>query len=183
MNNNFFHNLNVDILTPEFKLEILTFSKKNLDKFNAYKSMYTRLPDGNNYYKGTFLDLHSEIKNLKHRISLKFFPIIMLHYPNTTVKKHVDDPNKRNCLLSCPIYPKFNYAPTFFYTNPKNILDIANSELAAIANFDKGYPVLLNTQEVHGLWSGNDFRINLQLCFEERFDIVKGKIITDKFYI
>jgi hypothetical protein len=96
--------------------------------------------------------------------SLECFPMIVLHKPNTKVVKHTDDPYKRNTVIITPIHPAIEYPPTYFWNEDK-IVDTCY--------FSKGSSIFFNTQHTHSLNNdSNEYRFNLQICFDEDFETV-----------
>ena len=181
----YFYRLKEDIFSDELKEYVVKNSLENVNKFVAYAGTKSNLVDGNNYYYGPMINEHPEVKKIKDSCTLSCFAIVMLHKPYTKVLKHVDDPNKRNCVLATPLYPKENYAPTWFWKPEGEFVDWQKKELELLATceFSDMKPVFLNTQEIHSLQSTHDYRINLQLCFDEPFDFVVKKYQEGTLFI
>lgn len=174
----YFYKLSVSLLSDKLKEKIINISKENLKDFLSYKGQRTGKEDGNNFYFGKLLNEEPEIDQLIRTCSLECFPIIMLHYPNTKVIRHIDNPNKRNCVLITPVFPIEDYAPTWFW-EPVGAFDTWEDQKlspAATCDFVDQSSVLLNTQKTHSLESKDSFRINFQLCFEDSFETVVSRI-------
>jgi len=181
----YFYKLSNSVLSDDLKEKIINISKENLKDFRTYKGQRTGKADGNNFYFGKILNEEPEIDQLVKSCSLECFPLIMLHYPNTKVLRHIDNPNKRNCVLLTPVFPTENYTPTWFW-DPVGEFDTWEDQIlspVATCNFEDDNSVLLNTQLPHSLESGNSFRINFQLCFEDSFDTVYEKLITNTLFL
>lgn len=180
----YFYKLNRDIFSKEIKTKIVNFTFNNLDKFISYKSQQINYEDGNNFYSRSGILLSEEIQTLINSCSLQCFPVIMLHKPNTKVAKHIDDPNGRNCVLATPLYPETNYSPTWFWKKEGRFNDwqIKQLKLLATCHFDDMLPAFLNTQEIHSLENLDTYRINLQLCFKEPFNIVVEKYKNNELF-
>lgn len=181
----YFYKLSYSILSDTLKEKIISLSKENLKDFVSYKGQRTGIEDGNNFYFGKLLNNELEIKNIVDSCTLTCFPIIMLHYPNTKVIRHVDNPNKRNCVLITPVFPKEDYTPTWFW-NPIGEFDTwedQNLKPVSTCNFENQNSVLLNTQQPHSLTSNDSFRINFQLCFENSFADVYEKLRQNTLFL
>jgi hypothetical protein len=180
----YFYKLKQDIVSKDLKDYIIDFTFNNLDKFISYKGKKVNYEDGNNFYLGSALQDSKEINKIIQSCSLDCFPVIMLHKPNTKVIKHIDDPNRRNCVLSIPLYPRLSYPPTWFWKEEGNFVEwqFKDSELLATCNFDDMFPAFLNTQEIHSLKTLDSYRINLQFCFTEPFEIVVEKYKKNKLF-
>jgi hypothetical protein len=174
----YFYSLSESVISSRLKNEIISFSLDNLTEFKEYRGQRTGKSDGNNIYYGDILNKDPEVLALMERCTLKCFPIIMLHRPHTKVIRHVDNPNKRNCVLITPLFPEENYTSTFFWEPSGPFETWEDQELTpiAICDFKEKNSVLLNTLKVHSLQSEDSIRINFQLCFENDFEIVVDKI-------
>jgi hypothetical protein len=182
----YFYNLQAPLISEELGDKIVKIAMSNLDKFVSYKGQRTGKSDNNNYYFGSLLTSEPEIQKLVCSCTLKCFPIIMLHYPNVKVIRHVDNPNKRNTVLVVPLFPKGSYSPTWFW-QPKGPFDQwEEEELEPVATveFTDNIPVLLNTQKPHSLENTTDsYRVQLQLCFEDSFADVYEKLRTHTLFL
>jgi hypothetical protein len=170
----YFYKIEKDILTTELKDFIVEKSLDNKNRFIPYRSRAHKYVDGNNFYFGSLITQHPEIIKVVASCSIKCYPVILLHKPNTRVIKHVDDPNKRNCVLSIPLYPKENYSPTWFWEKEGSSIDWKDKPLKLLAtcNFANMQPAFLNTQIVHSLDTFDSYRLNFQLCFNDPFEKV-----------
>ena len=188
----YFYKLQSTLISEELGDKVVKIALDNLDKFVSYKGQKTGKEDNNNYYFGPLLSQEPEIQRLVDSCTLECFPIIMLHRPNITVIKHVDNPNRRNTVLSIPLFPKGGYSPTWFW-KPKEPfekwslfekLEEIELELVATVEFTDNMPVLLNTQKVHSLDNLTDsFRVQIQLCFSDSFEAVYEKLRTNTLFL
>lgn len=183
----YFYKLKKDIFSKDLKDFVVDRSLNNIKKFVAYVSKENKCRDGNNFYFGNMITGHPEIIKVVNSCKLKCYPVVFLHNPNTQVIKHVDDPNKRNCVLITPLYPTENYSPTWFWEKKGTSVDWQKNELPLLATCDFAdmMPAFLNTQMVHSLETFDSFRLNLQLCFNEPFekvvDLYKQNILFKSF--
>jgi len=173
----YFLNLNERIIDDETCSLLLEIANKNIESFKVYRGKINGELDGNASYSSEEVASISKIQNLKKSCKLDFYPLIMMHRPNIIVKKHKDDPNKRNCVMVTPLSPKENYAPTAFFK-----CHYAEDSVA-ICEFLNFNSVFLNTQQIHSLKNYDDYRFNLQFCFNESFEIVtdlyqKGQLFS-----
>jgi len=180
----YFYKLKQDIFSKDLKDYIVNFTFNNLDKFISYKGKKVNYEDGNNFYLGSALQDSSEITEVIRSCNLDCFPVIMMHKPNTKVIKHVDDPNGRNCVLSTPLYPNESYSPTWFWKGEGTFVEwqFKDLELLATCEFDDMMPAFLNTQKIHSLKTLDSYRINLQLCFKESFEVVVEKYKNNNLF-
>jgi hypothetical protein len=161
----YFYKFDQQLFTNNLISEIDSFVLNRLDEFIAYESDHEK--DGNNYYYSKDLKEISEIKSLIKKCSLECFPMIVLHKPNSEVIKHKDDPHKRNTVIITPIHPASGYTSTYFWDN------IHDENPVTTCDFTKGVSTLFNTQKIHRLINNtNEYRFNLQICFDENFDTV-----------
>jgi hypothetical protein len=173
----YFYDLQSSLFSDDLLYKVDTLAKDRLAEFRGYKSIYTNELDGNNFYRNDELNNIDEIKAILERCSVQCFPLIMLHKPHTKVIRHRDDPNRRNCVIITPISPINNYTPTYFWENKDDTKPIA------ICNFEKGLSVLVNTQRLHSLVNDTDqYRINLQLCFDADFETILQLYQTDSLF-
>ena len=161
----YFLNLNKRFISDDLAKTILTLAEKNKKHFIHYRMQSTGLPDGNAYLTLRAPFTIPGIEKIKSSCSLELLPLVMMHVPNVVVDKHIDDPNKRNCLLITPLSPKENYVPVHFWEED-------GLEPAATCEFEKFNSAIINTQVLHELTNGNEYRFNLQFCFNESFDEV-----------
>jgi hypothetical protein len=172
----YFYNFNTTLFSESLIEEVTDLVTNRLDSFVAYKGKDDVI-DGNNYYCANDLKEISEIKSFIKKCSLQCFPVIMLHKPNSSVIKHIDDPNKRNTVIITPLSPILNFSPTYFWNNKED------TEPLVTCNFSKNVSVLFNTQKIHSLINNsNEYRIGLQMCFHESFETIlnlyqNGKLI------
>lgn len=172
----YFYNLNTFLFSESLIEEVSNLVENRLDSIIAYKGK-DDVFDGNNYYYGNDLKEISEIKSFKKKCSLECFPVIMVHKPNSSVIKHVDDPNKRNTVIITPLSSILNFSPTYFWNNKED------TDPVVTCNFSKNMSVLFNTQKMHSLINDSDeYRISLQICFNEDFETIlnlyqNGKLI------
>ena len=181
----YFYKLSHSLISDTLKEKIIKLSNEQLGDFISYTGQRTGKADGNHFYFGKLLNEDPDIISLISSCTLTCFPIIMLHYPNTKVLRHIDNPNKRNCVLLTPVFPKEDYTPTWFW-NPTGEFDTwedQDLEPAATCNFENQNSVLLNTQQPHSLTSNDSFRINFQLCFERSFDDVYEKLRQNTLFL
>ena len=165
----YFYTIQEEIVSKSFKEFLTNHSFNRLDDFVPNFVKKQQVYDGNNILK---IENLSEIWSLKNQCCLNFKSLVLMHRPNSKILKHIDGPHKRNCVIIVPLYPHTAYAPTKFYkTKDKNLDNFSDSnhQLAAVCNFDDMKSVFFNTQEMHSLSNNNNFRFNLQLCFNETF--------------
>lgn len=159
----YFYNIDKQLFSSALINELETFVMNKLDSFVEYQGDDGEI-DGNNYHYSKELKDIPEIKSLIKRCSLECFPMIVLHKPNSEVIKHVDDPYKRNTVIITPIHPAKDYPSTKFWKDDKCV---------AICDFNKGSSIFFNTQQIHSLTNNtNEYRFNLQICFDEDFETV-----------
>lgn len=162
----YFFDLNTRLFSEELLSEIKELVDNNLDFFVEYKFGEDDQTDGNNYYYQNKLNDVNELQTIIKKCSLKCFPMIVLHKPNSQVIKHIDDPYERNTVIITPVHPKDDYSPTHFWNNDE-------TEIVATCNFKQGQSMLFNTQKMHSLNNDSDeYRYNLQICFDEDFETV-----------
>jgi hypothetical protein len=172
----FFYKLNYKLLDDVTETALIQIAEEKKDEFIQYAGHNTGRPDGNYYFiRGPLRELAGVQKWVRSCV-IDCYPLIMRHYPNIEVPKHVDNPNGRNCIIISPITPIDDYVPTHFYSN------IDDREPAATIDFKDRMPVLLNTQQVHGLQNNNNLRINFQLCFTEKYEVVKDLLETGQLF-
>jgi len=162
----YFFNLNKRIIDDETCLELLDITYENIKAFQDYRDQRDDKIDGNSFYYSKNVTSVPKIQDLKKSCKLNFYPVLLMHKPNIIVKKHKDDPNKRNCVLSTPLTPKENYAHTLFWSSRES------KDPVAVCDFSNFNSVFLNTQELHSIKNYNVYRVNLQFCFDEPFEVV-----------
>jgi len=172
----FFH-LKKSLIIEETKKQIYDLTFKYIDSFISYKSQAHNREDGNNYLSPKELRDILELRLLIDSLSIKAFPLILMHKPNSKVVRHKDDPNKRNTVIIIPISDINEYTPTFFWHN------LETMRPSAICNpTEKG--IIFNTQKYHSLSNNKDsYRINFQLCFNEPFDHIVELYENDKLFL
>ena len=159
----YFYNIEKQLFSSELLNELESFVLSKLDSFLSYQ-LGNGKTDGNNYYYAEDLKAIPEIKSFIKNCHLECFPMIVLHKPNGKVIKHVDDPNKRNTVIITPIHPAVGYASTKFWQDENYV---------AVCEFNIGSSTFFNTQKTHSLTNNsNEYRFNLQLCFNEDFETV-----------
>lgn len=172
----FFYKLNHKLLDTETEKILVQVAEEKQTEFVQYAGHNTGKPDGNYYFiRGPLRELEGVQKWVKSCV-LDCYPLIMRHYPNIEVPRHVDNPNGRNCIIISPLLPAEDYVPTNFYKT------LDDETPAATIDFKDRMPVLLNTQQVHGLQNNDKLRINFQLCFTEKYEVVKELIKTDQLF-
>jgi len=171
----FFYELKKDIFSDNLKKYISKITFGKMKQFYDYGSRANDQPDGNRIYFGPLLDDHDEIKAVVDSCVLDCLPVIILHYPNIEVIKHSDDGNNRSCVISTPIYPSDNYAPTLFW---KELTD----QDPIVCDYPDRKPVLLNTKKVHSLKTKDSMRINFQLSFSADFEEVVQLYETNSLF-
>ncbi len=168
------------IISQDLSEKLIEISFNNLEKFISYKSKLTPgLVDGNNFLYGPLLDSLDEIKKITNSCSLSCFPMIIMHKPMVKVIKHRDDPNKRNTVLSTPLFPNKEYVSTNFWEKDQN--GVATL-LAAVCVFTNNNSVFLNTNKIHNLENNDNYRLNLQFCFDEPFEHVTELYKENKLF-
>jgi hypothetical protein len=173
----YFYELSISYFSEDEKYEIIEVSKKNEDLFIRYKSIQGVL-DGNELWKGEELSSLPCVNKYLKACTIECFPMFVRHSPGAIVIKHVDEPNKRDCVIAVPLLPKSGYAPTAYFNSREE------AEPVAIARFPNLTPCLLNTQQVHGLINrSNETRLNFQFAFNKSFDHVKNLIEENKLFV
>jgi hypothetical protein len=176
MLNNYFYQLEIPILLDTEKDELISLALANDNDFKSYIPV-KGVPDGNQVWRGNALYEKHFIKRLVDNCNLPCMPLFVRHQPGVKVFKHVDEPNKRNTVLSFPLTPKVNYPPTYFFVSREETTPIA------IARFPLLNACLLNTQEVHALVNtSEEVRINFQICFNDSFEVVREMIIKKTLF-
>ena len=159
----YFYNIEKQLFSSELLNELESFVLSKLDSFLSYQ-LGNGKTDGNNYYYADDLKAIPEIKSFIKNCHLDCFPMIVVHKPNVEVTKHVDSPNKRNTVIITPIHPAVGYSSTKFWQDDKCV---------AVCEFNIGSSTFFNTQQTHSLTNNsNEYRFNLQLCFNEDFETV-----------
>ena len=163
----YFYNIEKQLFSSELLNELESFVLSKLDSFLEYRGGAGGIKQGNfgnDYYYSEDLKAIPEIKSFIKNCHLECFPMIVLHKPNGKVIKHVDDPNKRNTVIITPIHPAVGYSSTKFWQDDKCV---------AVCEFNIGSSTFFNTQKTHSLTNNsNEYRFNLQLCFDEDFETV-----------
>lgn len=177
----YFYTIKEDLFDDSFKNSLITESMSTLDQFVGYASILTREPDGNNF---KHIRNNTIITEFVKTINLDCFAVMIMHKPNTVLRKHVDDPNRRNCVLSIPLYPKKEYPATLFYQRDDKFHDrpSKDSKVVATCHFHNMKPTFLNTTQVHNLTTKDSVRLNLQFCFNEKFENVVELYKTNNFF-
>jgi hypothetical protein len=172
----YFYNLNKKIISKELIDKIRQTVFDNVDKFTAFSHRPNEY-DGNNYITGeTLYSLIPEVLDLKKSFNLNTWAMLVMHKPNTEVIKHKDKKVGRDTVLMMPIHPITNYSSTNFWNQDKD-------NLITVCEFTDNNSVFFNTQEIHSLHNNNDeYRINLQMCFEEDIQTVVDMYEAGKLF-
>ena len=172
----FFYKLNYKLLDDETEKALIQIAQDKKEEFIEYAGHNTGKPDGNYYFiRGPLRELAGIQKWIRSCV-IDCYPLIMRHYPGIEVPRHIDNPNGRNCLLISPLLPENDYVPTNFYETLDSDLPIAS------ADFRDRMPILINTQRVHGLVNNNNLRMNFQICFTEKFSVVKELLVAGELF-
>ncbi len=172
----YFYKLNYKFLDEDTEAALIKIAHERENEFVQYSGHNTGKPDGNYYFiRGPLRELEGVQRWIQSCV-LDCYPLIMRHFPNIEVPKHIDNPNGRNCIIISPLTPTNNYVPTNFYANA------LDNTPEAVINFEDRMPVLLNTQKIHGLKNNNHLRINFQICFTEKYEIVKNLLETGQLF-
>lgn len=175
--NDYFYQLDFHIFSDSEKDELIEVAVNHFDDFRSYTTS-TGFHDGNYFWRGEDLYNKQFVKDLVSSCRLECVPVLIKHNPRSTVYKHVDDPNKRNTVLSVPLKPKKDYPFTYFFETRES------ERPAGIAEFLDMKPCLLNTQKVHGLINtSKELRINFQLMFNDSFEVVRNLLIENKLFL
>ena len=159
----YFFKFNKKFLTSEVEELLIKIALSNTDNFISYKGKLSNEYDGNNIYSKNLMFI-PEIRSLVSGFPVRCRPMLLMHKPNASIIKHVDDSgHHRKCVIINPLHPKTNYAPTLFWNNT----DI--NKLEVICDSDM-MPVLFNTQKLHSWQNNNNIRLNFQLCFDSTFE-------------
>lgn len=173
----YFYNLKTQLLTTTEKAQVIDVAVKHRDEFISYVSK-NGTTDGNQLWRGDDLYNLPCVSKLVSSCALVCVPVIIRHAPNSVVIKHVDDPNKRNTVLSIPLSPTVGYAPTGFFKKMEDTVP------ASISRFENMDACLLNTQEIHGLINrSSEDRLNLQLMFNDSFYTVVQLIVSGQLFL
>jgi len=176
MMNKYFYQLDIPILKDHEKDDLIELALLHNAHFKPYVSALG-IADENQTWRSTALYERSFVKRLKNNCNLSCIPVLLRHQPGAEVFKHVDDPNRRNSVLSIPLTPKIDYPPTYFFRSHIDIDPIA------VAEFPNLNACLLNTQKVHSLINNsNGLRINFQLAFNEPFEQVREMIMNNTLF-
>lgn len=172
----FFYKLPDRLLDDATENLLAQKAMENPDEFFAYKGQLTGKEDGNYIFVRGFLRELASVQQLMKNCTVECYPLIMRHFPNTSVPIHVDNPNGRNCVIISPLVPKENYVSTYFWEN------VNSTAPSAIADFSDRMPILVNTQQLHSLTNNSNLRMNFQLCFTDDFSVIKKLIIEDRLF-
>lgn len=168
----YFLKLKNRLISDQLSEMLIDISLNNVDKFTEHIAD-TGITDGNNYLHSEKLELIPEIKTLKDCCSLDFYTIIYMHKPNSKVIKHIDNPKYRRSNIIHPLFPKKNYASTYFWEGDDQI---------AVCEFTDNLPVILNLDKYHSLDNFNTYRINLQFSFKEDFETLVNLYQSNKLF-
>jgi hypothetical protein len=163
-----------NIISAEAKEYAKNWATDNKDMFNSYIMKGLNIPDNNNYLNWTDIHTSEEIKSLHERCSFKILVYLIMHKPNHTVATHKDSSYLRTSIISIPLLPEKDYAETNFFNEDK--------EMVATANLGNMQPAILNTQIFHNVVNNDNYRFNLQLCFEETFETVVEKYKSKELF-
>lgn len=171
----YFYNLDKNIISKDLIDKIRETVFNNTDKFTAFSHKPNEY-DGNNFITGELLySLIPEVLELKKSFNLNTWAMLIMHKPNSEVIKHKDKKVGRDTVLMMPIHPTTNYPSTYFWKQD-------NDDPVAICEFNNN-SVIFNTQEMHSLYNNNDdYRINLQMCFEEDIQTVVDMYKNNKLF-
>lgn len=172
----YFYKLDFKLLDEETETSLIQIAKDRAEEFFQYAGHNTKKPDGNYYFiRGPLRELMGIQKWVRSCV-IDCYPLIMRHFPNIEVPRHIDNPNGRNCIIISPLLPTDDYVPTHFYES------IDSEVPAATIDFRDRMPVLLDTQKVHGLKNNDNLRMNFQLCFTESYSTVKSLLEEGKLF-
>ena len=171
----YYLNLNKRLISDSFSTKLVEIAESNINSFESYVSKVYNEPDGIEYLNNNKIAYYPEIAKLKKICRLDFSPVLIMQKPNTVIRPHVDDGNKRSSLLITPLMPRINYVPTLFW-------DRNTKTHVATCEFPNFNTALINTKELHGLTNINVHRINLQFCFNESFETVANLYETGELF-
>jgi hypothetical protein len=174
----YFYQFEEELLSIEDRQSLLTVARNSFSNF----ILYTQYDNVNFLKFSDMLDFDktvtSNVKKLIHSCSLKIQLMIIYHVPHKELGRHQDSPkNKRNTVLSIPLFPLDIYPHTLFWETFSSATPIA------VAKFNKTNPCLLNTQKLHSIEKSDRDRFNFQLCFDEKFEHVLELIQDNKLFI
>lgn len=162
-----YYDLNLKLFSAETLAALTALALTNKDNFVEYRGRRTNTPDGNNYLIFGIRDI-PEVREFMENCVLETYPVLFMHHPLSHVVRHVDDANKRNCVIIQPLSPVGNYSSTIFWDSYDSI------EYSDVADFSDMNAKLVNTQVIHSVENASTSpRINFQFCFSESFDFVK----------
>lgn len=179
----YFYNLSDQLLTPQDKVDLTTYFSGYKDAFYQYKNAEGVHDDNRIYSSFENLTQPAVIKIRKRLLVRTSFVVGLMHQPNIQLIRHMDEKKERSTVIICPLHPipEF-YTPTRFYKLRKDWKVFNDSDLDAICTFPNGVPAIVNTQQVHDLENGNNYRFNLQFCFKESFDEIVNLYLTGKLF-
>jgi hypothetical protein len=172
----FFYKLPFRLLDNETENLIVNKAMENPSEFFAYKGQATGKEDGNYIFVRGFLRELEGVQRLMKSCTVECYPLVMRQFPNTLGPIHIDNPNGRNCVIISPLLPKVDYVPTQFWESFDSTVPLAT------ADFSDRMPALINTQRLHNITNNNNLRMNFQLCFTDKFSVVKALLVEGKLF-
>jgi hypothetical protein len=171
----YFYNLENHLFSIDERKVIETTFRDNIQKFTAYIDFRGDIDD-NNILKHRELSSNKSISRILSSLNIRPRSIIgLMHKPNTILKRHIDD--TRHGVIICPIYPlPGHYTSTDFY----KLYSDNNYTCSCI--FPDNIPAIINTQEIHSVNNINDYRFNLQFCFNEDFSYLVQQYKQGKLF-
>jgi len=174
----YFYQFEEELLSIEDRQSLLTVARNSFSNFilsNQYDNVnLLKFSDMLDFDK----TVTNNVKKLINSCNLKIRLMLIYHETHKEIGKHQDNPkNKRNTVLSIPLFPLDHYPRTLFWETFSSTTPIA------IAEFDKTNPCLLNTQKLHTVEKSDRERFNFQLCFDETFEQVLKLIQDNKLFI
>lgn len=174
----YYFKLSHRLILEHEKTFVSDIALKRLDKFFMHNTKKYGSSGNNILWKQDIEDINV-INYVKNNTLLPHWALIIMHTPNAHVTRHRDIPNDRDTILTIPIYPSENYAPTLYFR------DSAQIEPEAICNHSDKMPSFMNTNEPHEVRNGDTYRLNIQLCFKQNiYEIVEiynqGKLFSEE---
>lgn len=176
----YFYKLRHKILLTQEKDKAAAIALTRLEKFWMHgNSKYG--DSGNNILYGKFVQDIEFISFISKNTCVSHYPIVIMHTPNSHITRHRDIPNNRDTVLTIPIYPNQNYAPTLYFKDSIQI------EPEAICDHSDEMPSFMNTTELHEVRNSDSYRLNIQLCFTKKIEEIvelyeSGKLFKDELY-
>ena len=174
--NNYFYKLTNHLIDEETRSILVSHAMAKSDEFFAYKGQRTGNEDGNYIFVRGFLREVEGVQRLMKACTVECYPLIMKQHSNLQGPIHVDNPNGRNCVIITPLVPKKDFVSTNFYTSFEDTVPVAS------VDYSDELPALINTQRLHNLNNNDNLRMNFQLCFTDKFSVIRDLLVEGKLF-